>query len=752
MKAKVVQINVAEGMIDAMWDPKIREKDKWKVKDGSEHGLKINWDNWAFVPYEWASRPQDRICLSMERDFAAETRGEGVDISDYDTLLFSLVAPEKSQVTLSAKTDKGDFTVTTDPVGTNRVEVELPYKGQYLYHATLSISTQDQRPGSGWLNWLGVSSKERMPRFFAKYKYDTVWDGYLVPEGTTPEFRPHFGVFFDEADLEIMRERYFAAGKCGKDSIWAPDYSQNPEDSISDAVQFMDDNRFGRAYMDDKQLLGREGKGANYALYGLLEKDEKALRLAARYAMSLFRCDRWDQGIMSHYPGGIFDHRCFVQSLVVYDLAFILDAAWELFTPLAQRMIFRKMAEEGFGSIQFICWKYEYMFYTNQIAWFVPARMASLSLMEKVWPRVKPYRELVYQDLVENMKHTIFPDGGYQEGPSYAEAIGRDGGRGFYLYARAAGLPLDEIIPECVRRTANLARITESTVEGQDYIPICDSAVKAQMIHLAFMAYMLPESRWVDMYRKKLREAGGVFDDMFSMVLDAKIPQKTEEKAGVVQMPDTGITVVEWSKGKLLFMGAPANAGHQHEDKGSFVLEYDRESFACDPGICNYSSPFCYQYKTAQRHNMLLPVGTKERPAPLNPCPYDIKPRFAGDDEKFTVDIDAGLAWPDYYEYWKRNWEFTDKRVLKITDSWKLKESCGANGAAFCWNTVLPVGLAENEIYIKGSRSKVVIKVPESCTVEVKYLDNYEKDVITNQILIVKNDLCGEMTVEARLE
>jgi len=326
-----------------------------------------------------------------------------------------------------------------------------------------------------------------------------------------------------------------------------------------------------------------------------------------------------------------------------------------------------------------------------------------------------------------------------------------------YLYARAAGVPLESVVPECMEKTADLARITESTVPGQDNIPICDGSIKAPMVHLAFMAYLLPESRWVDMYRKKLKESGGVFEDMFAMILDAKIPQQTEEKTGVVEMPDTGVTVVEWKaeaeqkKGKLLFMGAPADAGHQHEDKGNFILEYDGESFAYDPGTCNYNSPFSINYKTAQRHNMLIPIGAKERPAPLNPCPFDIKPRYEGDERNFTVDIDAGLAWPDYYEHWNRHFAANGLDCFSITDTWKLKEDSGATGVAFCWNSLLPMTIEEGRVKIQGKNSAVYISIPNDCRAEMIQLANYEENRMTNQVRLIKEEICGNMVVNVIL-
>ncbi len=65
---------------------------------------------------------------------------------------------------------------------------------------------------------------------------------------------------------------------------------------------------------------------------------------------------------------------------------------------------------------------------------------------------------------------------------------------------------------------------------------------------------------------------------------------------------------------KLFIMGNKAGAGDAHEDKGSFVLEYAGDTFAMDPGTCDYAHPLSLTLKTCQRHNMLLPTGLAERP------------------------------------------------------------------------------------------------------------------------------------------
>lgn len=54
-------------------------------------------------------------------------------------------------------------------------------------------------------------------------------------------------------------------------------------------------------------------------------------------------------------------------------------------------------------------------------------------------------------------------------------------------------------------------------------------------------------------------------------------------------------------------------------------------------------------YKHAQRHNMLCPTGTEERPAPPGRLPFDVKPTGSGDATEFHAAIDASPGWDKYY-------------------------------------------------------------------------------------------------------
>ena len=97
-----------------------------------------------------------------------------------------------------------------------------------------------------------------------------------------------------------------------------------PEKMVHEFVNFWTDTRYCRERDHGKHLLTH---GPNAAVAGLLLKDKQLLRLGARYALALAMCGRWDDGMICYFPGGTFEHRCFVQSLCVHEVALLLDLA-----------------------------------------------------------------------------------------------------------------------------------------------------------------------------------------------------------------------------------------------------------------------------------------------------------------------------------------------------------------------------------------------------------------------------------------
>jgi hypothetical protein len=307
------------------------------------------------------------------------------------------------------------------------------------------------------------------------------------------------------------------------------------------------------------------------------------------------------------------------------------------------------------------------------------------------------------------------------EGPNYFTWVARQVAFSALLYGRGRGADARKLVPPSLFKTAPLAEMLYSTDAGQDMILTGDAMI-AVGEGLAFLAWLMPESHWVTIYRKSLLRAGAAAL-LLPMRLDREIPAKGPALAPFLDMPDLGYMASVRQLGaetvKLFLLGNKAGGDHQHEDKGSFVLEYAGDSFAFDFGVVDYANPVCDLLKQCQRHNMLTPWSGTERPKPKNPLPTDVKPRGAGDATRFHATIDATPGWEGWFTRWRRTWDSPTPDEITITDDWAVEKG---EGVVFHWTTRLPIELRGNRVIIRGRRARAEFAVPDGVEAVVEQL------------------------------
>ena len=720
-----VPINNAEAIIDPFWDPRLSEYESWTVEPGVPHGLEVA-QGWCFVNFLWARSPESNPALHMHRKVS-------IDCEGYDRLVLSVMAPDRSVVHLEADTDTGTHRIEAPPAVATKREIVLDLgASRRIESLTIQIDSFGEGVEQGWFNWIGLQNSEHLKRTLeVQSSRDETWEQHIKPIDFEPSFKPAYGLVMNDQELSDLRKRHEDFISAGNESPFmaggAAALAITPEEYINDYVNFWNDTRYNRERDHGKFILTH---GMNAAIAGHLSKDKRLLRHAARFAMSIGMCDKWDDGFICFFPGSDFEHRCFVQSLCAYEVAGILDLAGDYFTDAGRNFLLRRLAEEGIGSINYSVWKHEYIFDCNQLAWFTPGRMLALAVLSKHFPRIKPQIETAYEELCESLGRSILSDGGYVEGPTYFRCVGRDAGLGLYYYARVTGKPLMEVIPDSMRRCGDFAEAVISTDESADVIPICDARNRHEFLSQAIMATLLPDSAWARMAVKSKERYGGWPGEaqpdasvgIPSMMADAAIAWNLvgDIKApdalppSVLTLPEMGPAVSVRRFGdetvKLFVQGNRAGAGHTHEDKGSFILEYAGETFAMDPGSCDYSSPFASILQNCERHNMLIPIGTPERPHARSPLPVDVKPVVSGDDTAFRAEIELSRGWEEYYRNWRRIFDSPEPGVLTIADEYELIRGTGVE---FYWQTRLPVTIDGSQAIIRGSRGRVTLVAPE---------------------------------------
>ncbi len=703
---KGVPINMAEAIIEPFWAPELSGLARWKIDSGTGHGLRIR-QNWSAVDFEWASKPAVGPALRMSRDFH-------VDCSAYDRLLVRLSPPKGCVTRVTAATDLGPRTFVSEPATENRAEYVLDLQGaRCIETITLELETGAEGGAAGWFTWIGLQSSERLAQYFDRWDYSGMqWDAYLKAPDATLRFEPRYGIFLTAEELADLRAEHERAVTEGGESEFtrraAAARGYQPEKGISEFV-----GSGGRTSAHSRvrdEFRPRLSGNPELAVAGLVLRDAEALRMAARYALSLAMSEHWDTGFMSVLPGSAWEDRAFRRSYTAEDIAVILDLAGEVFTDAGRTYLMRRLAEEGIGPVNFVAWRHEYIFHCNQLAYFNTGRMYAYLVLEREWPRVKPYADLALGDAIDNLENVIEPDGGSLEGPSYLNPTIRENYNAMKHYARARGRNLAELVPAIVKRTANYAAVVASTT-NDDVIAVCDSGPDFRNDTLRILTELVPHSYWTTLYNRQQAARG-------EPMLDAAPPLPA-----YIELPEIGYIASTRPLGselvKVFIMGNKANAGHTHEDKGSFVLEFAGQTFAMDLGICDYDDPIHAVYKHCQRHNMLVPVGMTERAAPLNPLPFDVKPTGEGDEQAFHAQIDATPGWNGYYKKWVRTWDSPSPDVLTIRDEYELAKG---DAVEFYWQTNLPVEQTDSVVTIRGDKGLATISVPPDCTVRIQHL------------------------------
>jgi len=718
---KLTPINSAEAIFEAFFDEQLSGLPKWTVHEGGAEGLQVA-QSWSFVHYEWQRPPADAATPALRMSRALD-----VDCSDYEAMMFSLVAPPGAEVALVAETDAGQRRMRSTPFEHRKREVLLALDGaKRVKGLTLEIYVSPASPVGvvGWLNWIGLQHGGQLQRYLRQFeRFDERWEDYLQPDSFEPTFEPVYGLHLTGAELAEARARLAQAGGPQASPLWelASDATRLvPEKMTTEYVNFWNDMRFPRDRDYGKHLLTH---GANAAQASVLFRDKRLGRLAARYAMCLAHSTRWDPSFLSWLTGCKWEHRAFVPSLVMYDLALILDLCGEWFTDYGRELILRRLAEEGQGTNNYNSWWWEYLFWCNQTAWFMPGRMYAYLVLERAMPacwkpypkpaasRVAPYTDLALADLYDNLAKILLPDGGYTEGPMYFTFTARQAMLTCYYYARARGKVARELIPSAMGATAQMAEVLVSTADDLSMILICDAQYIPQE-GAAFLAWLMPESHWVTVFHKSIARSSGQPMTLLAQNLLREVPAQAPDFRPLVEMPKIGQVASHRKLGgewvKLFLMGNQAGASHTHEDKGSFVLEFAGDAFARDFGSCDYSNPLADVLKHAQRHNMLVPVAAGARPRPANPILADITPRARGDAAEFHATMDLAAGWESWFTRRTRAWDSPAPAELTITDDWALERG---DGVAFHWTTTLPIALdAKNSrAVITGRRGRAIL-------------------------------------------
>jgi hypothetical protein len=752
----ITPVNVAEAIIDPFFEMGLSRFDEWNVKNGSEYGLDVK-QTWCNVSFNWVERSRDGIQLDMSRNL-------NLDVSDYDKVIVSAVIPQGAKFIMKADTDKGQVSsVSVAP--DHRMEYELDLKGaKQVDRLSFEIETDKKGFQSGYFNWIGLQNSKRLEDYKAQWKKfaSMDWRKHLKPEDFEPSFNPQYGLVADSRDIEKLRKnheeyvRKFGSSPFTK--AWERFEKEPPPETMIEEYSSKEERFIRERDMKRGRKYGRHlgWPGRYAAMSGIVLKDKKLLRLAARYALCMAACSKWGAGFVSHYPVGSFEHRSFDEAGMASNISFIMDLAGECLTEMGKKFLLRALAEKGIGQMNYVAWRYQYIYNCNQLPAFSRGRIPAYLVLEKNWKHVPPYTDLAVKELDESMNNILMADGSYHEGPAYFQYTVATGLPAYYSYAKARRKDFDKVIPDKLKKTSEYAELFVSTDDNQYFIPAEDANGPHGMNLdcVAFLAAMMPDSQWINVFNKwKKRVKGQMPPNLLIWELSEKIPAKYVKPKPFVYLPMmqtlSSTRFIGSEPVKILIYGNKSGAGHNHEDKGSFVLEFAGDTYAADPGSWFYVDPLSGELKQAQRHNMLIPFGLKgERPHAPHTLKKDVVPVGKGDEKSLNVKMDVLPGWEKYYKKWTRSWDSPSPGILTITDDYELKKG---EGVEFYWNTELPVKAENGVVTVSGRRGRVLIEVPKGASVRIDKL-KLPKNKAQNRIAICKKGKKGTLQIKARLE
>lgn len=720
---RLTPVTLGDAVIDPFFDPALGAWSKWTIASDKDP-VKVT-ELWCMVAMTWTASAAGNG-PTLERVYPAP----GVTLGPYSELVLSAGFPKGTTITMLAETDMGRASreFVCDAGDTSQHVLPLPAGSTHLLRVEISPGAAAPGPVTGNLLWLGVRDPRQFAAEMAQWQLFSAqpMDVFLREEPEPADASPLYNILCPADAFKEQKEKTAASGAAALPEL-------RSQVTLLPHLGGANQNLFGRKEIR-RDLLAKTfstpgGKSMGLvraAQQAALAGDKQALREVAGAAVQIALIPHWDADFITQFPDSSWDQRCFAQAAAAHAVAVAFDLAGSWLTPAGRDLILRRLAEEGLGNINYNVWRYPYIFTCNQLAAFSQGRLAAYSVLEKqkTWGHVRPYTDLAFDELNESLAKILLPDGGFAEGPAYLSYTLNHGLQALALYGNARNKPLRDLLPPLLSKVDDYLEAMRSTVFPPGTILVCDAQggpfAGFSVANLNVMAKIRPGGAAARMLASMTEEHRGRMD-LWALPAADLAGVNPQHYAAFVHMPDAGVASSArkvgdlW--GKLFIIGGPAKAGHNHEDRGSFALEFAGETFAADPGGLIYADAKSQAMKNAQHHNMLVPVSSASaRPAPQNPASVAVIPEAQGDATTFNASLNPGVLWPDYFKQWKRSFASPTPDQITITDDYELLKG---EGVEFLWHTPLPVTQEGDKVVITGARGRAIITPPSGAKIEI---------------------------------
>jgi hypothetical protein len=740
---RIVPINEAEAIIEPFWDGGSSEHPKDKHSVLGEYAVTVAPSARARVAQTWASAEVSIDRAAPGAPAVKMARACDLQMDGYDVFRVFGSLPSSVRMTARAVID-GEERLLLDgvPGGDTNGEFDGPLPGGRMTRLSLEFASVDSRPAAITLLWLGLANRAAQARLEARVSpYTPDWPGALG-SGEPAAAAPEIGIFFDAAELAALREKVrvppfrelFAALIKQAEGL----LNDTPEADIGYLVP-KPDRRWCRTRDMARKSTAESMELLAFA--GLVGDRPEMSRLAARMALSIAHCDTWCESSMGVFPGATWHHRSFTEEIYCRGCALALDWAGAWLTPHGKQIIRDAIAMKGLPRLESDFKRMEYIRHMNQGIVFSSGRIIGLLGLLPAFPRYAGLVAEAERDLHEMIGNYVHADGGTLEGAHYwAYTFGTVMPLAYAL-ARYHGRSLADYATPALVKTGDYALAMLSTAnDGTTFLGINDSKNDAALNAGLVAAYsqLSPRREWKDLYAA-MRRAGKLGSDAFHLIVApaGEWPVNPLVRPRFDVLPDVGqVTSIrlEPALGHVFFhlCSGPAHGGHSHQDKGSFILEVEGETLACDRGVTLYHHPETQWIGTAARHNLLYPEDPDGIPLrqPMNSRGGTLLEarETAG---RICLASDNARAWEDGL------FAVNVRRVASpLPDLYFIEDEIAmaeARAMSFRVNSILPMRRAGNEAWIEGTRASLRIVplnwVPVQVAMAPEGIDDHHRPV-----------------------
>ncbi|MCL1939105.1 MAG: heparinase II/III-family protein [Desulfovibrionaceae bacterium] len=679
--------------------------------------------------------------FSAEKLITINIKGN-IDISGYDNIIFRCNMPDNCSFFLEFFIEENIAGKTQVMKGTGgHFEYIFPYGDTFeLDHKQISVLTGIHihlivPPFSNdvmQISWLGLRSavhEQVVSNINARRSFD--WTPWLIPIEKRGPLRFLRGLAFSERDLDAVRVKAQSAGWRGHFTLLEKEaaafFDKIPEERFG-AYLPTSDARYSRTFVAGQTSYHWEALVLGFV--GLVKNNQEYIEHALRYLMCMVHTMHWRYSGYERSASDPWSSRAFLEEMTTTSIAILYDWFYYALKPNIIQLIQSALWTRGIAFVRYDLLSNEHMHNMNQGIVFNRACILAGLMLESHLPRMRPYVDLAYTEMLSNAKNYIRPDGSVPEGAAYYSQTATALIWAVIAWCRARGKSWEGVLKKLFKNAEQYAHAMASITGPGKFIPSGDSRMDDWSGDIVpVLARLFPRSFFAGILRTSL-DSGNVYKHsgtlaksggLIGMVYGPPEPVELEQKLPTIsRLANGGKVSVLFTKNNSLthlwLNGAEAGASHSHLDVGSFVLEVNGERIFEDPGMIEYWYTQAGLLQLTYMHNCITPVVDNIFMNQIYPI-KNMTPYAHKSWDKLTIGIDCSAAWGEYFSSYTRTIKSDSDNFLSINDIIRCHHPLNV---AFHLHSTFEPKVENNQVTFFTKNSRVSVDAPWSSEVYVK--------------------------------